>query len=88
MMRILLIVRFTEKFTVWLSVISMTGRTLFMSNRENQFMTMKFKVEYLLPKKKGYSKQQAVFYDVRDAMLWERHVKEQGCIDTEVLPVF
>lgn len=59
-----------------------------MSNRENQFMTMKFKVEYLLPKKKGYSKQQAVFYDVRDAMMWERHVKEQGCIDTEVLPVF
>jgi hypothetical protein len=49
---------------------------------------MKFKVEYLFPKKKGYSKQQAVFYDVRDAMLWERHVKEQGCIDTEVLPVF
>tara|TARA_B100000073_G_scaffold330902_1_gene319796 strand:+ start:2616 stop:2765 length:150 start_codon:yes stop_codon:yes gene_type:complete len=49
---------------------------------------MKFKVEYLRPKKKGYSKQSAVFYDVRDAMMWERHVKEEGCIESEVLPVF
>ena len=59
-----------------------------MLNRENQFMTMKFKVEYLRPKKKGYSKQSAVFYDVRDAMMCERHVKEEGCIESEVLPVF
>ena len=49
---------------------------------------MKFRVEYLSPKKKGFAKQNAVFYDVRDAMMWEKHVKEQGCIDTEILPVF
>ena len=38
---------------------------------------MKFEVCYDRPKKKKgfYSKQSAVFYDIRDAMLWERHLK-------------
>lgn len=58
-----------------------------MSNRENLSM-MKFRVEYLSPKKKGYAKQNAVFFDMRDAMMWEKHVKEEGCIDTEIHPVF
>lgn len=60
---------------------------LSMSNQENLSM-MKFRVEYLSPKKKGYAKQNAVFYDMRDALMWERHVKEKGCIETEILPVF
>lgn len=50
---------------------------------------MKYQVVYVKPKKKGcYSKQNAVFFDVRDAMLWERHVKEEGCQNVEIIPLF
>lgn len=48
---------------------------------------MKFKVCYLKPKKKGYAKQEAVFYDVRDAAQWERHVKSLGCTKIETYPL-
>jgi len=44
---------------------------------------MRFKVVYQKPKKKGCAKQEAVFFDVRDAILWEKHVKTQGCFDVE-----
>jgi hypothetical protein len=38
--------------------------------------------------KSGYwSKQEAVFFDVRDAMLWERHVLENGCKNVEIVPI-
>ena len=48
---------------------------------------MKFRVTYTKPKKKGHSTQNAVFYDIRDAILWERHVKTEGCTNIEVIPV-
>tara|TARA_B100000900_G_scaffold405499_1_gene415188 strand:- start:887 stop:1033 length:147 start_codon:yes stop_codon:yes gene_type:complete len=48
---------------------------------------MKFLLQYDKPKKKGFSKQKATFFDVRDAMLFERHVKSQGAINTEIRPL-
>jgi hypothetical protein len=39
-------------------------------------------------KKKTYSKQSAVFYTIEDATLWEKYVKQQGCKETEIVPVF
>lgn len=51
---------------------------------------MKFKVTYIQPKKKSgyYSKQNAVFFDIRDAMLWEKHVVANGCTNVEIMPDF
>lgn len=50
---------------------------------------MKYQVVYTKLKKKGfYSKQKAVFFDVRDAMLWERFVNEKGCKNVEIVPLF
>jgi len=41
---------------------------------------MKFRVSYQKPKKKGhYSQQVATFYDERDALNWEHHVRNNGC---------
>lgn len=49
----------------------------------------KFSVVYQQPKNKTgyYSKQEATFFDIRDAMLWERHVKELGCKNVEIVPI-
>lgn len=51
-------------------------------------MIRKFSVTYQQPKSKTgyYSQQEATFFDVRDAMLWERHVKELGCKNVEIVP--
>ena len=38
---------------------------------------MKFKVMYLKPKKKAYSKQIATFLTIEDAGFWEQMVKTQ-----------
>lgn len=50
----------------------------------------KFSVVYQQPRDKSgyYSQQKAVFFDIRDAMLWERHVLENGCKNSEIVPVF
>jgi len=41
---------------------------------------MRFKVSYKKPKKKGYYSQQvATFYDERDALNWEHHIRKSGC---------
>lgn len=49
----------------------------------------KFSVVYQQERKKTgyYSKQEATFFDMRDAMLWERHVKELGCKNVEIVPI-
>ena len=49
---------------------------------------MKDQVIYLKPKKKTYSKQIATFYTIEDANLWEKHIQSQGCIQSEIVPVF
>jgi hypothetical protein len=48
---------------------------------------MKFRVTYQRPKKKEQSIQNAVFYDLEDAIRWEKHVQSIGCTNTEVIPV-
>ena len=47
---------------------------------------MKYEVIYDKPKKKGYAKQSATFLKIDDAILWESHVKEQGCKNIIICP--
>ena len=48
----------------------------------------RFSVVYKKEKKSGYwSQQEATFFDVRDAMHWERYVKELGCKNVEIIPI-
>lgn len=47
---------------------------------------MKYQVVYLKPKKKSYSRHSATFYRIEDATLWEKYVREQGCIESEIVP--
>jgi hypothetical protein len=48
---------------------------------------MKYKVDYKKPKKKGYSNQSVIFFNIEDAIRWENHVKENCCINVEVIPI-
>lgn len=46
---------------------------------------MIYQVNYLKPKKKGYSKQTAKFLKIEDAVFWEEHVKKtQSAVDTSI----
>ena len=49
---------------------------------------MKYQVHYLKPKKKMYSKQVATFLTIEDAGFWEQIVKQQGCKEIEIVPLF
>jgi hypothetical protein len=49
---------------------------------------MKYQVVYLKPKKNKFSKQTATFLKIDDAIFWESHVKEEGCVNVEVVPIF
>ena len=49
---------------------------------------MKYQVIYLKPKKKMYSRQVATFLTIEDAGFWEQIVKQQGCKEIEIVPVF
>lgn len=49
---------------------------------------MKYQVVYTKNKKGRQSKQMATFYKIEDANFWEKYVKEQGCIDTQIIPIF
>jgi hypothetical protein len=46
---------------------------------------MRFTVIYQQPKKKGYSKQEAIFFKVEDASMWEKHVLKQGATDVKIV---
>jgi hypothetical protein len=46
---------------------------------------MKYQVQYLKPKKKGYSKQVATFLTIDDAAFWEQVIKNQGAKDIQIL---
>jgi hypothetical protein len=55
----------------------------------NVGLIMKYKVTYLKQKKKGSARQEAVFYDERDALNWEHHVRSlHNCSDIEIVPVW
>ena len=47
---------------------------------------MKYRVQYLQPKKRGYAKQNAVFYEIEDAILWENAIKKQGAKEIIIVP--
>lgn len=49
---------------------------------------MKYQVIYTKNKKKSESKQVTTFYTIEDAIFWENVVKEQGCTNIEVVPLF
>jgi hypothetical protein len=49
---------------------------------------MKYQVIYHKKNKKKSKKEVAVFYQIEDAFIWEKHVKEQGYQNVEVLPLF
>jgi hypothetical protein len=52
-------------------------------------MGMKFKVVYQQMNKKGFKKQEAVFFDERDAINWEHHVRTlDNTRDIEIHPIF
>ena len=48
---------------------------------------MKYQVTYLKPKKKSYSKQVVTFYTIEDASYYEQNIKQQGCKNTEIIPL-
>lgn len=48
---------------------------------------MKYQVIYHRQKKNKQTKQIATFYSIEDATMWEKHVKEQGYENTEIMPV-
>jgi hypothetical protein len=51
-------------------------------------MTMKYQVVYFKSKKNKISKQTAIFYNIEDASMWEKHVTTQGFQNVEIVPVF
>jgi hypothetical protein len=49
---------------------------------------MKYRVQYLKPKKKGLAKHEVVFYSIEDAMRWEFYVKTQlNAQNLEIVPL-
>ena len=51
-------------------------------------MITKYAVIYQEPKKKGFFKHSAVFYDLEDAYRWEQHVNSKLHLKTEIIPLF
>jgi hypothetical protein len=47
---------------------------------------MKYEVQYLQPKKKGFSKQTATFLKIDDAIFWETHIKDLGAKEIIIVP--
>ena len=50
---------------------------------------MKYQVVYYrLKKGQKQTKQTAIFYNIEDATRWEQHIKSQGYLNSEILPIF
>jgi hypothetical protein len=49
---------------------------------------MKYAVVYMKPKKKKMVMEQAVFYNLDDAAMWEQHINKTQHLKTEIIPVF
>ena len=44
-----------------------------------------YRVNYLKPKKKGYSKQTATFMKIEDAIMWEEYIKKNlNAVDAHI----
>jgi hypothetical protein len=49
---------------------------------------MKYAVVWMKNKKKGQSKQQAIFYNLEDASMWEQHINKTVHAKTDIIPIF
>ena len=49
---------------------------------------MKYAVVWMKNKKKGTARQQAVFYNLEDAALWEQHINKTEHAKTDIIPIF
>lgn len=49
---------------------------------------MKYQVVYYkLKKNNKKAKQTAIFYNIEDATLWEKHIQQNGFTQSEILPI-
>ena len=49
---------------------------------------MKYAVVWMKQKKKGTSRQEAIFYNLEDAALWEQHINKTQHAKTNIVPIF
>ena len=49
---------------------------------------MKYAVVWMKQKKKGTSRQEAIFYNLEDAALWEQHINKTEHAKTDIIPIF
>jgi len=49
---------------------------------------MKYAVVWLKNKKKSTSRQEAIFYNLEDAALWEQHINKTLHTKTDIIPIF
>ena len=49
---------------------------------------MKYAVVWMKNKKKGTSRQEAIFYNLEDAALWEQHINKTEHVKTNIIPIF
>ena len=49
---------------------------------------MKYAVVWMKNKKKGTSRQEAIFYNLEDASLWEQHINKTEHAKTDIIPIF
>ena len=47
---------------------------------------MRYKVEYLKPKKKSFVREEVTFFDIESAIFWEQKMTEQGATDFKIIP--
>ncbi len=49
---------------------------------------MKYAVVWMKSKKKGKSRQEAIFYNLDDAALWEQHISKTQHCRTDIIPIY
>ena len=49
---------------------------------------MKYAVVWMKNKKKGTARQEAIFYNLEDAALWEQHINKTEHAKTDIIPIF
>jgi hypothetical protein len=49
---------------------------------------MKYAVVWMKNKKKGTARQEAIFYNLEDAALWEQHINKTQHAKTNIIPIF
>ena len=49
---------------------------------------MKYAVVWMRNKKKGTSRQEAIFYNLEDAALWEQHINKTQHCRTDIIPIY